>query len=227
MRRFVLWLVIILLSVSLLGVLWKGHEVLNRQAQTIDSLQTVHQQTVKQLRDAKRLANSNTNGLSKAEEREILWATRTIISETKNVSEMLLIANVIRNRVDLDYRGKETAKQIVLDPYQFSAFNPGRSRRWRYINMTDQHVDDALWQDAWNAARFAMTAPREVLPFSNACINHFVHPGGLTSTPNWMYNMEQVDLGDVQRPEIVFFEQNRDEICQIDQSTSGGPTPPR
>jgi len=212
-RRYILWLVIILLLLSLVGGLWSSYQCQQTRQATIDSLQTVHQQTVKQLRDAKRLANSNTEGLSNAEKREILWATRTIISETKNVSEMLLIANVIRNRVDLGYRGKETAKQVVLDPYQFSAFNPGRSRRWRYINMTDQHVDDELWQNAWDAARFAMTAPREVLPFANPCINHFVHPGGLVSTPNWMYNMEQVDLGDVQRPEIVFFEQDRAEIC--------------
>jgi len=219
MRRFVLWLVIVLLSVYLLGVLWKSSQVVNRKRQTIDSLTAVHERTVHDLRSAERLAQSNTQGLSNAEQREVLWATRTIISETRNPREMLLIGNVIRNRVDMGYRGKETAKQVVLDPYQFSAFNPGRSSRWRYINMTDQRVDDALWQDAWNAARFAMTAPREVLPFANPCINHFAHPGGITNTPNWMYDMEQVTLGDVQRPDIAFFRQNRTEICQTDQST--------
>jgi len=222
-RRFILWLIIALLSLSLSGVLWEGYQRQQTKQATIDSLRTVHQQTVKQLRDAKRLANSNTEGLSNAEEREVLWATRAILSETRNPREMLLIANVIRNRVDMGYRGKQTAKGVILDPYQFSAFNPGRSSRWRYINMTNQQVDDALWQDAWNAARFAMTAPREVLPFANPCINHFVHPGGLRRIPNWMNHMEQVTLGDVQRPEIEFFRQNRTEVCQIDRTTSEAP----
>jgi hypothetical protein len=162
--------------------------------------------------------------LSNAEEREVLWATRAVLSETNNPREMLLIANVIRNRVDLGYRGRETAKEVILDPYQFSAFNPGREMRWRYINMESQHVQQERWQEAWTAARYAMTAPREVLPFDNPCVNHFVHPGSLVRAPGWMYEMEQVRLGSIQRPDIAFFRQNRTEVCQTEASTSEAPT---
>jgi hypothetical protein len=216
-RRFILWLIITLLSLSLCGVLWEGYQRQQTKQATIDSLRTVHEQTVDDRRRYKRLANSNTEGLSNAEEREVLWATRAVLSETNNPREMLLIANVIRNRVDLGYRGRETAKEVILDPYQFSAFNPGREMRWRYINMESQHVSNERWEEAWTAARYAMTAPREVLPFDNPCVNHFVHPGSLVRHPGWMYEMEQVRLGSIQRPDIAFFRQNRTEICQSDE----------
>jgi len=222
-QYFLPWMVTFLLGALLVATLWHGHERVRSQRNTIDSLQTVHQQTREQLRDAKRIANSPTEGLSGAERREVLWTTRAVLSETNNPREMLLIANVIRNRVDLGYRGRETAKEVILDPYQFSAFNPGREMRWRYINMESQHVSNERWQEAWTAARYAMTAPREVLPFDNPCVNHFVHPGGLVRTPSWMYEMEQVVLGDVQRPDIAFFRQNKTEVCQIDQTTSEAP----
>ena len=220
-------MVTFLLGVLLVATLWHGHQRVRSQRSTIDSLQTVHQQTREQLRGAKRIANSPTEGLSGAERREVLWTTRAVLSETKNPREMLLIANVIRNRADLGYRGRETAKEVILDPYQFSAFNPGREMRWRYINMEPKHVSSERWEEAWTAARYAMTAPREVLPFDNPCVNHFVHPGGLAGTPNWMYEMEQVRLGSIQRPEIVFFRQNRTEVCQTEMSTLAAPTPPR
>jgi len=226
-RRVMYWIIICLLTLALAASFWEGFNRLQEKNRTIDSLKTVQERVVEDRDRYKRLANSNTEGLSNAEEREVLWATRAVLSETNNPREMLLIANVIRNRVDLGYRGRETAKEVILDPYQFSAFNPGREMRWRYINMEPKHVSSERWEEAWTAARYAMTAPREVLPFDNPCVNHFVHPGGLAGTPNWMYEMEQVRLGSIQRPEIVFFRQNRTEVCQTEMSTLAAPTPPR
>jgi hypothetical protein len=207
-------MVTFLLGVLFVATLWHGHQRVRSQRSTIDSLQTVHQQTREQLRDAKRIANSPTEGLSGAERREVLWATRTIISETKNPSEMVFIGNVIRNRVDLKYRGQETAKEVILDPYQFSAFNPNRNSRWKYINMTKKHVSDSIWNQAWQAARFTMTAPREVLPLSNSCINHFVHHKKVVNKPSWMFQMEPINLGEIESPRLTLYKQNNQPPCQ-------------
>jgi hypothetical protein len=213
-RQFILWLIITLLSLSLCGVLWEGYQRQQTKQATIDSLRTVQEQTVDDRRRYKRLANSNTEGLSNAEEREVLWATRTIISETKNASEMIFIGNVIRNRVDLNYQGRKTVRQVILDPYQFSAFNPNRNSRWKYINMTEKHVSDSLWAKAWKAARFTMTAPREVLPLSNPCINHFAHHKRVVDKPDWMFQMEQISLGDIESPRLSIYKQNDESPCQ-------------
>jgi len=223
-QYFLPWMVTCLLAILLVATLWHGHERFRAQRDTIDSLQTVHQQTTEQLRDVKRLANSPTEGLSGAERREVLWATRAVLSETKNPREMLLIANVIRNRVDMSYRGKRTAKEVILDPYQFSAFNPGRDTRWRYANLQQENISDRLWNAAWEASRYAMTAPRLLLPVTDSCVTHFVHPRNLRDHPDWIYSLEQLRLGDVQRPNIALFRQNRSEVCQIEVTTSGGPT---
>lgn len=213
-RQFILWLIITLLSLSLCGVLWEGYQRQQTKQATIDSLRTVQEQTVDDRRRYKRLANSNTEGLSNAEEREVLWATRTIISETKNASEMIFIGNVIRNRVDLNYRGRKTVRQVILDPYQFSAFNPNRNSRWRYINMTEKDISDSLWDKAWEAARFTMTAPREVLPFSNPCINHFAHHKKVIDKPDWMFRMEQISLGDIESTRLSVYKQSDQPPCQ-------------
>jgi len=213
-QYFLPWMVTFVLTILLVATLWHGHERFRAQRDTIDSLQTVHQQTTDQLRDAKRIANSPTEGLSGAERREVLWATRTIISETKDPSEMVFIGNVIRNRVDLGYRGHKTVRQVILDPYQFSAFNPNRNSRWKYINMTENHVSDSLWREAWAAARFTMTAPREVLPLSNPCINHFAHQNRVVNKPSWMFRMEQVNLGEIESSRLTLYKQNDQPPCQ-------------
>jgi hypothetical protein len=213
-QHFLPWMLTLLLGVVLTATLWHGHERFRLQQHTIDSLRAVHQQTREQLTDAKRIANSRTEGLSGAERREVLWATRTIISETKNASEMIFIGNVIRNRVDLNYRGRKTVRQVILDPYQFSAFNPNRNSRRKYINMTEKHVSDSLWAKAWKAARFTMTAPREVLPLSNPCINHFAHQKRVVDKPDWMFQMEQISLGDIESPRLSIYKQNDEPPCQ-------------
>lgn len=213
-REGVLWLVVLLLTALSLYAADMNRQLRDRYETRIDSLQTVHQQTKQELQDQRRLANSHTEGLSGAERREVLWATRTIISETKNASEMIFIGNVIRNRVDLNYRGRKTVRQVILDPYQFSAFNPNRNSRGRYINMTEKDISDSLWDKAWEAARFTMTAPREVLPFSNPCINHFAHHKRVIDKPDWMFRMEQISLGDIESTRLSVYKQSDQPPCQ-------------
>lgn len=208
--KIVPWIAVAVLILAMFA----RQDIIRKQQSQIDSLQTVHERTVHDLREAKRLANSDREGLSGAEKREVMWATRAVLSETHRPSEMLLIANVIRNRLDLKYRGKSTAKGVILDPFQFSAFNPGRDSRWRYIQMDASAATGQQWMKAWRAARFAMTAPRDLLPLNNKCVTHFVHPKGLLRTPEWVYEMEQVSLGDVGSDEVVFFRPTSSTTCR-------------
>lgn len=67
---------------------------------------------------------------------ETLWLARAIYSETKRPEEMELVAWVVRNRVETAYRGKASYRAAVLDPFQFSAFNPGNRKRTYYSSLT-------------------------------------------------------------------------------------------
>ena len=68
-------------------------------------------------------------------DRETLWLARCVYSETNRPEEMELVAWTIRNRVETRYRGQSTYRGTVLDPFQFSAFNPGSSKRRHYLNL--------------------------------------------------------------------------------------------
>ncbi|WP_243663594.1 cell wall hydrolase [Rhodothermus marinus] len=67
---------------------------------------------------------------------ETLWLARVIYSETKRPEEMELVAWVVRNRVETRFRGKATYRDVVLDPFQFSAFIPYNPRRQYYMRLT-------------------------------------------------------------------------------------------
>ncbi len=67
---------------------------------------------------------------------DVLWLARCIYSETKKPEEQELVAWVIRNRVETAYRGQTTYEGVVLDPFQFSAFNPGSSKRRLYTSLS-------------------------------------------------------------------------------------------
>ena len=94
-----------------------------------------------------------------------LWLARCIYSETKRPEEQELVAWSIRNRVETAYRGSNTYKEVILDPYQFSAFNPGSRKRAHYmgLNPSDQA---AGWQKALAIADRVIEAPAEARPFS-------------------------------------------------------------
>ena len=96
---------------------------------------------------------------------ETLWLARAIYSETKRPHEQELVAWVVRNRVDTGYRGSTTYREAVLDPYQFSAFNPGSSKR---SLLTSLKPDTPLprWQQALWVARYVRHAEPVYRPFS-------------------------------------------------------------
>lgn len=95
---------------------------------------------------------------------EVLWLARCIYSETKRPHEQELVAWVVRNRVETRYRGQTSFQGVVLDPYQFSAFNPESRKRRHY--MTLQPDDEAPgWQRAQKIAQQVYTADESQRPF--------------------------------------------------------------
>ena len=116
---------------------------------------------------------------------ETIWLARAIFSETKRAEEQELVAWVIRNRVETGYRGQETYREVVLDPFQFSAFNPGNGKRWYYANL-DPNTDIRSWQRALTIAYRVRLAEPEYRPFSIRT-RHFYSERSMvgSSYPNW------------------------------------------
>ncbi len=116
---------------------------------------------------------------------ETLWLARAVYSETKRAEEMELVAWVIRNRVETGYRGRKTYRDVVLDPFQFSAFNPDNGKRWFYANLEPQD-DTQSWQRALTIAYRVRLAEPEYRPFSIRT-RHFYSERSMLgrSYPNW------------------------------------------
>ena len=102
---------------------------------------------------------------------ETLWMARAIYSETNDSSEQVLVAQVIRNRVDSSYNGKTTYKDVILDPYQFSAFNPDYRLRWKVMNMSQTDTNDDSFMRA-----FEIAVRTRMLDSTNFQATHFYSP---------------------------------------------------
>jgi hypothetical protein len=98
-------------------------------------------------------------------EESTLWLARAIYSETKLPHEQELVAWVVRNRVETGYRGRTTYENVILDPYQFSAFNPGSSKRSFYMSLTPE-VRLPAWQQALWIAHYVQHADSVHRPFA-------------------------------------------------------------
>lgn len=94
-----------------------------------------------------------------------LWLARAVYSETKLPHEQELVAWVIRNRVETGYRGKTSYRSVVLDPYQFSAFNPGSPKRSFLLRLTPE-TELSGWQQALWVAHYVRHADPAYRPFS-------------------------------------------------------------
>ena len=116
---------------------------------------------------------------------DVLWLARCIYSETKRPEEQELVAWVIRNRVETGYRGQNTYDGAVLDPYQFSAFNPGSAKRRLYTTL-DTESDAAGWQKALRVAHKVYYSPASERPFP-AETRHFYSERSMVGgkTPAW------------------------------------------
>ncbi len=116
---------------------------------------------------------------------DVLWLARCAYSETKRPAEQELVAWVIRNRVETGYRGNRTYEGAVLDPYQFSAFNPGSAKRRLYTTL-DGNSDAAGWQRALEVAHEVYYSPETERPFDETT-RHFYSERSMVGgkTPAW------------------------------------------
>ena len=128
-------------------------------------------------------------------ETSTLWLARAIYSETKKPHEQELVAWVIRNRVETGFRDKKTYQGVVLDPYQFSAFNPGSSKRQFYSSLSP---DTQLpgWQQAISIAHYVRHADPAYRPFSIKT-RHFFSERSMTGRqiPVWVNQRSPVSPG--------------------------------
>jgi hypothetical protein len=122
-----------------------------------------------------------------------LWLARCIYSETKRPKEQELVAWVVRNRVETGYRGNDSYREAVLDPYQFSAFNPGSRKRAFYSSLNASSQEDG-WQRALLIAHQVKTAPPSQRPFPQST-RHFFSERSMSggAHPNWAARGEKVD----------------------------------
>jgi hypothetical protein len=139
-----------------------------------------------------------------------LWLARAIYSETKLPHEQELVAWVIRNRVKTGYRGQTTYKDVILDPYQFSAFNPGASKRSFYLSLTPE-VELAAWQQALWIAHYVRHADPAYRPFSIET-RHFYSRRSMRGRnhPFWANRQQSVQPGwdyQVNEHRFRFFEE--------------------
>lgn len=123
---------------------------------------------------------------------ETLWLARVIYSETKRPEEMELVAWVVRNRVETQYRGRTSYRDAVLDPFQFSAFNPGDRKRAHYTSLT-RTSDAPGFQNALTIAHSVRNADESYRPFEERT-RHFYSERSMVGVkhPNWAKGGEKV-----------------------------------
>lgn len=142
---------------------------------------------------------------------DVLWLARTIYSETNKPSEMLYVGWVIRNRVEAGYAGRNTYREVVLDPYQFSAFNANRTtgRYTRQYFMTRDVTDNnRLWQSALDAARTVYFAKHSENVFNDNLVLYFYSEISMPAHrphPHWASAFQQVEVEDVDEYRFRFF----------------------
>ena len=127
--------------------------------------------------------------LSPLEQDEVLWLARCIYSESDRAHEQRLVAWVVRNRAETNYRGA-TYREVVLEPRQFSAFNEPSIRRNHILSLTPQSPSKA-WRIALGIALEVYKAKPSQRPFS-ITTRHFYSPVSMRGgrTPKWAKNIE-------------------------------------
>lgn len=123
---------------------------------------------------------------------ETLWLARVVYSETKKPREQELVAWVVRNRVETNSRGNDSYREAVLDPYQFSAFNPGNPKRSYYMGLS-AYSKAPGWQRALSIAKQVREADASVRPFPRDT-RHFYSERSMVGRrhPSWSRRGDQV-----------------------------------
>jgi len=115
-------------------------------------------------------------------EAEILWFARAVYSETKIADEQVLVAWVIRNRVESE-RYPDSYKEVVLDPNQFSGLSP-RDENYG-LNISRSYTSQGLgWETALSAAEGVYYSDGVLRPIGSN-VYHFYSPMAVRNIPEW------------------------------------------
>jgi len=134
---------------------------------------------------------------------DILWLARCIFSETSSPYEQELVAWVVRNRVETRYRGS-TYREVILDPYQFSAFNHSSPMRNPLLQLQFSSPDPA-WQQALRIAYKVYFAPASLRPFPKTT-RHFYSPISRPNPPAWARGKHPLYLAGIDPSRFLFFD---------------------
>lgn len=128
--------------------------------------------------------SSHRDALLTREETEILWLARILYSESKRAHEQKLIAWVVRNRVETNFRGGDTYEEIALQDNQFSGLH-SYDARYEH-NISRQYASEGqAWKNALAIAKEVYHAPGSSRPFRQTT-RHFYSPQAVTNHPNWI-----------------------------------------
>ena len=146
--------------------------------------------------------------LSPYEQDEVLWLARCVYSESNLKHEQEVVAWVVRNRVETEYRGS-SYREVVLEPLQFSAFNTPSPRRSHILSLTHKSTS-AVWQQALDVALTVYQSDPINRPISLET-RHFYSPISMKGgkTPPWAKHADAIDLADIDIDpnRFLFFEE--------------------
>ena len=136
-------------------------------------------------------ADSRLESLSPYQLDEVVWLARCIYSESDRPHEQELVAWVVRNRVETQYRGT-TYREVVLEDRQFSAFNTPTKRREHILSL-NAGTPSRAWQRALGIAARVYKSDANERPFAQT-VRHFYSPVSMKgrSKPHWAESGEQL-----------------------------------
>jgi len=127
-------------------------------------------------------AKVDTGSLGWETKEEILWLARVIYSETKKESEQVLVAWVVRNRVETNFNGN-SYREVATSRGQFSGLNVSDLQ---YIHNISRNYDSGgeSWSKALQVAEAVYSSPVFLRPFSKT-VRHFYSPISTSVDPAW------------------------------------------
>lgn len=166
------------------------------------------------------IIGSRLGRLSAMELDEVVWLARCIYSESDRPDEQELVAWVVRNRVETQYRGR-TYREVVLEAKQFSAFNEPSKRREHILSL-DEKSSLRPWRQALGIALNVYQASDVERPFSQT-VRHFYSPVSMVGgrTPHWSDSgrpLSSSRLG-VDRRRFIFFDEVDEHIADAEGFT--------
>jgi len=135
--------------------------------------------------------------------RETTWVARALMSESHKPGEWYYLAWVIRNRVESD-NYPDTYEEVILEPYQFSAFNPNYPLRHYYTNVDSGEE----FERAKQVATRVILAPDSLRPIDSR-VRHFLSPVSMErELPEWVYTKKRVTVTGINPNRFTFYKSN-------------------